>query len=79
MKTILRSFESLDAKRRLEIYDHEDGFYSYEEVYEAVEDIPDYGLETYWGISYVSGLFDSAEAAECDAKLGIPWLRSLPG
>lgn len=75
MKNIVQSFKSPDAKRLLEIYDHQDGFYSYEESSEAIEDIPDLGPETYWMTSFVSGLFDSAEAAECDAMLGIPWLR----
>jgi len=76
MKNVLRKYRSADGQRLVEVFDHQDGFYSYEESCEAVENIPDLGPETYWMTSFVSGLFDSAEAAERDAKLGIPWLRS---
>ena len=75
MKKILRTFESPDRKRSLNIVDHQDGFFSYAESCEKVFDIPEVGPEIYWSDSFISGLFDSAEAAERDAELGIPWLR----
>ena len=79
MKKVLQIFRSADGQRLVEIFDHQNGFFSYEESCEAIEDIPDLGPETYWMTSYVSGLFDSAKAAEGDARLGIVWLRSIAG
>jgi len=78
MKAVFKTYKSANGVRMVEVYDHQDGFFSFEESCEAIEDIPDLGPETYWMITYVSGLFDSAEAAERDAQLAIPWLRTAP-
>jgi hypothetical protein len=72
---VLKTFTSQDGKRRLEIYSDGRGFFSYEESCEAVEDIPDLGPELYWMTSYVSGLYDSEDAAVQDAIMTTPWLR----
>ncbi|MCJ2186683.1 hypothetical protein [Novosphingobium beihaiensis] len=75
MKAIWKSVNSRDGKRLVEIFDHGDGFYSFEESREAIEDIPDLGPETYWMCSHVSGLYDSPEAAEIDARATLDWFR----
>lgn len=79
MKTIIQTFKSMDGKRLVEIYDHQDGFYSFEECAEAIEDIPDLGPETYWMTTYASGLYDNAGSALEDAKRTISWLRNRGG
>lgn len=75
MKQVCQTFISEDGDRMVQVYNHQDGFFSFEESGEAIEDIPDLGLETYWMIGYVSGLFDSEDAAVSEARLSVPWLR----
>jgi hypothetical protein len=77
LKVSLASFASDDGKRRVEIFDHQDGFFSYEESCETTDLVPEYGPDTYWMTSNISGLYESAETAECDARTTVPWLRAI--
>ena len=61
----------------VEIYDHRNGLYSFEESAESIEHIPDLGPETYWMTKYISGFYDSPAAAEAEARAVIGWLRSF--
>jgi hypothetical protein len=76
MKTTILTLTSNDGKQQVEIFDHGDGFYSFEESREAIEDIPDLGPETYWMCSHMSGLYNSRDDAERDARASIAWLAA---
>ena len=77
MRASLASFVSDDGKRRVEVFDHQDGFFSFEESHETTDIVPEYGSDTYWMTSHISGLYESAEAAERDARTTVPWLRAI--
>jgi hypothetical protein len=53
MKVSLASFVSDDGKRRVEIFDHQDGFFSFEESRETTDLVPEYGPDTYWTTSHL--------------------------
>ena len=75
----IKSFTSPDEKRRLHLYDRENGFFSFEETYEDYDDLSQFGMgiQSYWTEGYESGLYDSAEAAEREALAITPWLREI--
>ena len=77
MRTI-RSFSSPDGKRRLDICRRDDGRFSFTEEREWILDMSATGLpdETYWSVLRQGGLFDSAEAAEREARARTPWMTS---
>jgi hypothetical protein len=75
MKSIVRTFTSDDGKQRLDIFDNGNGFYSFEESCEEVEDIPDFGLHNYQRIVWESGLYQRLEEAERAAIGNTPWLN----
>jgi hypothetical protein len=74
MKSVVRSLASEDGKQRLDIFDNGNGFYSFEETCEAVEDIPDYGLLNFQKIVFESGLYERLEEAERAAMTRATWL-----
>jgi hypothetical protein len=76
MKTLIKVILRRDRKARLEIFDHDDGFFSFTEARVTVENIPEYGSSTFWQTVTGSGLYDNAVEAERDAMSEIPWLRS---
>jgi hypothetical protein len=53
----------------------DDGLFQF---FEDGERYDEYGDGLYWAPSYFSGIYPSAEAAESDARLIIPWLRDHP-
>ena len=67
MKTIVRRFGSEDGSRRFKLFDHGNGFYSFEESREEVEELGG-GPNHFDKILFESGLYDSLEAAEQDAR-----------
>jgi hypothetical protein len=44
---LLQRFPSPEGKRWIELRQQSDGLFYFQEFYEASEDIPDYGSETY--------------------------------
>lgn len=70
---------SLDGKRRFHLYDRGDGFFSFDETFQAIEDLSDVGgpVETYWAEGYHSGLYESAEEAQREARALLPWLQDI--
>ena len=78
--TLIRRIEGADATRALEILGDEHGLFRFDEVKwiePHVDDDYDYEEEGYWSPVTCSGLYDSAEAAERDARAQIPWLRDM--
>jgi len=74
MKSVVRSLASEDGKQRLDIFDNGNGFYSFEETCEAIEDVPDYGLLNFQKIVFESGLYERLEEAERAAMTRATWL-----
>jgi len=68
----IKRIESSDGKKRVSIVRSTVGnlFRFEEETY-----VTDRDGYTYWNCTYISGFYDSAEAAERDAHVELPWLR----
>jgi hypothetical protein len=66
---------SKDGRRRMRVVKSPVGalFYFEEETYQFDDD--EYFQDYCWSPSYISGLYDSAEAAEQAAHTELPWLR----
>ena len=73
----LRTFTSADGKRELRIVQLQNGLFSYREWALEAEDLTEFGLgiETFWASAADAGLYDSATAAELDARAQVNWLR----
>jgi hypothetical protein len=69
IKRVLRA----DGKQRLLIMAASGSFFRFEEDTYVTKD----GY-TFWRPTHSSGLYDSAEAAERDARIELPWLRDNP-
>jgi len=61
---------SEDGKRRMLVMAPYRNLFRFEEETHVTED----GY-TFWSPTHVSGLYDSAEAAELAARMELPWLR----
>ena len=78
----IRRIEGGDAGRALEILRGEHGLFRFYEVQWIPPYVDDeYGYEDpgYWSPITQSGLYESAEAAERDARAEIAWLRDMAG
>jgi hypothetical protein len=75
-KHLLKRFESPDGRRWLDIYKRFDGLFCFQEFSEGP---PKTELRGDSNISpgMESAAYDSAEAAEADARKRIPWLRDI--
>jgi hypothetical protein len=69
--TLVKTFERADGKARLFIVRRKDGLFRFEGEREVKE--PIYG--DYWTPCDLSGLFQTAEETEREARISIPWLR----
>jgi hypothetical protein len=70
---IVETASSTDASCRWYLRQRKDGLFSYQE-YRYSKAGPDWDVEGYWGLSYTSGLFDTAQAARADALDALSWL-----
>ena len=72
-------YVSPDGSRKLDIFRKPNGLYQFEEsAVELISEPDDEFCEdgtTYWICTHLSGLFDSSEAADAEAKTTLPWLR----
>ena len=72
-------YVSLDGKRKLEIFRKPSGVYLFKEsvVEFIVEPDPLFceQEEIHWSCTHLSGLYDSSDAADTEAKAILPWLR----
>lgn len=75
----VRGYLSPDGLRKLEIFKKSNGFFQFEEstVDLIIEPDAEFFEEgtTYWNCTHLSGLHDSIEAADAEAKASLPWLR----
>lgn len=74
---LVKRFESPDRQRWLELYKRVDGFFCFEEYFNDQDDMRHLGYGIYKFVSpgWESGLYETAEGAEADARKLIPWLR----
>ncbi len=62
---------SPSGKRKLHLYRRSDGFFEYEETYEAFDDY----AGPYWSTGHRSGVFDTYDAMMAEVEATTPWLR----
>ena len=78
MKEQVRDFEREDGSVRVVIYAHNPvppNLFSFnEEIWKEYKNDSTGQPSAYWLPSYQSGLFDSAEAAEAEARSMFPWI-----
>ncbi len=72
----VRCIDSPDGRHRIVILEHRDRFTWEVETFIEVDD-GEWGAYEYWGPTECSGLYESAEAAETDARKSVPWLREI--
>ena len=70
---VVESASSIDAACRWDSRHRADGRFGYA-AYRYVDLRPDGQIEGYWGSSYSSGLFDTAQTARAYALEAISWL-----
>jgi len=66
---------SKDGKHRLEIDVSLDGLYRYVTSDDRYRNDPNFQAPPEWTIDALSGLYESAKAAETDARAEFAWLR----
>lgn len=72
----MRKIVSEDGKRRVEIASDDGNLFCFTEYSDAWSE--DFAVPgPVWTPTHVSGLYDSAEAAELEAYAILPWLRGL--
>ena len=75
-KREVKRIDRSDGKRSVTIEAREDGFFEYAEWTENFEDLRYVGLgiDRTWVPLQFSGIYETAELAEQDARLAISWL-----
>lgn len=68
---VIRELISPTGKRKVRVYRRVDGFFEYEEIYEAFDEI----AGVYWSTGYQSGMFETESAVMSDVGATTPWLR----
>ncbi len=75
----VKGYLSPDGSRKLEIFRKSNGLFQFEEsiVELIIEPDAEFFEEgtTYWNCTHLSGLHDSMEAADVEAKASLSWLR----
>lgn len=74
METV-KKIESLDGNWELEIYRSENGLYSYTTFRKHRNEYAPYPESGYWTPHEQGGLFETADAAESDARANHGWVR----
>jgi hypothetical protein len=68
-----KSFHDAEGKRRVSVMARKDGLFRF--VEEGFFEEMGY---TYWTPTHYSGLYETAEMAEREARAILPWLRGIP-
>ncbi|MGW8201150.1 hypothetical protein ACWGM0_01205 [Sphingomonas bisphenolicum] len=68
---IVREIVSPTGKRKIRLYQRADGFFTYDETFEAFDEI----AGSYWSSGYEAGIFETEEAATADMTATTPWMR----
>lgn len=67
----IKELVSPTGKRKVSLFERDDGRFSFEEEYEDVDEV----AGAYWTLGYQSGVFDNLKAAEAEMLAITPWLR----
>lgn len=73
---LIKTITSADGKNRIDIERSETGLYRYVTFDDRYRHDPDFQVPPFWTLDAFSGLYESAEAAEADARGDLPWLRA---
>jgi hypothetical protein len=71
---LIKEIYSPDRYRRLSIIQRDDGLFCFSEHRYLFDD---YDKKYFWSPAYGSGVYESAEAAENEARVIIPWMKEL--
>jgi len=71
----VKTIASRDGKHTLDIERNEAGLYRYVTFSDRYRSDENFQNPPYWTIENFSGLFETAEAAEADARSEFAWLR----
>lgn len=75
----VKSYASPDGSRKLEIFKKPSGLFQFEEseIELIIDPDPEFFGKgaAYWNCSYLSGLHDSLDAADAEARVVLSWLR----
>jgi hypothetical protein len=69
----IKTIEHPEGKARIFIVARDDGLFRYEGEVEQWDQFSGF----YWAPRYGSGLYETPEAAEADARNEVPWLKRL--
>jgi hypothetical protein len=69
-----KTIASRDGRNRIDFERTEDGFYRYVTLDDRYRDDPDFPNPPHWSLAEFSGLYDTAEAMEADARATFVWL-----
>jgi len=72
---MVKTITSPDGKHRIDIEQGPGGLYRYVTFDDRYRDDEDFQNPPHWAIEGFSGLYDTAEAAEADARANLAWLR----
>ncbi len=72
-RTVIQQLESRDGRFRVSIFKRPEGLFQFEGE-ELIEE--DEFPGSYWLPRYVSGLHETQAAAEREARVVLPWLKS---
>jgi hypothetical protein len=68
---LIEELISASAKRKLRLYERDDGWFWFEEIYEDF----DVYAGVYWTPGYQSGVYADEDSAKADMLAITPWLR----
>ena len=74
METV-KQIISKDGKHRLDIEVNSGGLYRYVTFDDRYRNDPDFQAPPEWAIDDLSGLYESVQAVEADAKARLAWLH----
>lgn len=72
---IIKTTTSLDGKHRIDVERGSSGLYRYVTLDDRYRNDPDFQNRPHWTVNEFSGLYQTAEAAEADARAELAWLR----
>ena len=73
---LVKSITSKDGKNRIDFERDGDGLYRYVTLDDRYREDEDFHNPPYWTLVKSSGLYDTIEAVEADAKSEFAWLNA---
>ncbi|MEL7544494.1 MAG: hypothetical protein AAGJ70_12045, partial [Pseudomonadota bacterium] len=76
---IIKRFKSDDENSELEILSRDDGLFEFRGYRKKIEPDGPFMGDSYWSLAEHSGLYETAESAERDARNEVDWLSNNKG